>query len=179
MTDIIMYDDDCVTYRENIKGWVSNGDIFYGDKWDSEDMARYASCTHKVCDCGEIMEKYYIVCSKCREKNDIQRYKNRPYKEYNGEPLYSDYLDEYFIDVDTFNYHCYDNELDVNDMRIIICEYNYCTEIDPIDYYQVIMAEESEYLPVQIMEAFNELNRIISGCKEYISYSPGKYRTKV
>ncbi len=180
MTDkIIMYDDpNIVEYRDNIEGWVSN-DIFYGI---SEDAARYAACTHKVCgQCGKIMEKCYTVCSSCREDNRVKRYYKMEYKEYNGEPLYSDYIEEYFIDLDTLYDYCYDNKLNVKDMQLIICEYNYCTEISPYDYYEDIMPydDDDDTLPTEIIDAFDELNRHISECKEYISFIPGKYRTNV
>jgi len=177
---IIMYTDpDIVEYRENIKGWVGKG-FYYGDNKDSESIARYAVCTHKFCKCGNIMKKYYTACSKCREANKIKRYNKMPFKEYDYKsPLYSDYLDKYFQTYDELCDYCYDNKLNPADMNLIICEYNYCKEIDPYDYYIDLMPEDYEELPDYVVKAFDKLNNELSKNKEYISYYPGKYQTKV
>jgi len=175
---IIMYDDpDIVEYRENLKGWVSNG-LFYGDNKDSESIARYSACTHKVCSCGEIMKKYYTACSKCREKNRINRWEKMPFKDYDYKsPLYSDYLDEYFENHGIFCDYCYDEHLNPADMNLIICDYEYCEPIDPYDYYVDKMPEDCEDLPDYVVKAFDKLNDELSKYNEPISYFPGKYRT--
>lgn len=180
MTDIIMYDDpDIVEFKTDIKGWITTkGRYYFGDNKDSEHMARYNACTHDLCKCGKIKEKFYMYCSECREVRKKERYDKMPYKDYDYEtPLYSDYIDKFFSSYSECCEYCYDNKLNPADMRLIICEYQYCNPIDPYDYYIDIIPEEVEELPDYVLDAFDTLNDILNTQKESVSYVPGKFKT--
>jgi len=183
MDDIVFYEDpDIVKYRTNIKGWVeTKSRRYWGIQKDSEHMARYSACTHKRCKCGNIMRKHYTACSECREKKRIERYLKKEWKQYDHNvPVYSDKYDEYFYDYESIFDFCNIEDIKSDDLNLIICEPNYCHIIDPHDYYIDIAPDGVEdYLPDEILDAFDKLNKIIAECKTEISWEPGKYRTDI
>jgi hypothetical protein len=180
----ILYEDpSIVEYRTDIKGWVgSNNKRYYGDMEDSEHLARYDSCTHKRCKCGNLMRKHFTLCKVCREKKEKERYYKRPYKIYKPDMVvYSDLYDEYFFDYDEImDYYEYNDINITDDLRLIICEPNKPYNIDPYDIYEDILPDDSNIdLPDEILEAFDRLNDTLNKCKSIISWEPGKHRTDI
>ena len=57
MEQLLYNDEKSARFVEGIKGWVDKDGRFFGNDKLSEHMARYSSCTHIVCGCGEIMPK--------------------------------------------------------------------------------------------------------------------------
>jgi len=67
-----------------LKGWVSSTGFFFGDNKDSENMARYDVSTHRICECGLRMEKWYTLCDKCRDKKSNEAWKLKPKQKWDG-----------------------------------------------------------------------------------------------
>jgi hypothetical protein len=174
MTDkkIIMYDSDEAARQKTITGWVSSKGHFYGT---DERSARYDGCTHSLCECGEVKEKFQIRCQKCRDKKDAKAFALRPRKVWDeATPLYLDRTDSYFMDYEELELYCDDNEIKIKDLALIICEPVYAKEIDPNDYYQNDLPDEGE-CPQEIMDAFDQLNGVIAEHLTPLSWRPGKF----
>jgi hypothetical protein len=178
----MLYEDpDLVEYRTDIRGWVGkNNKRYYGDAEDSEHLARYDSCTHKKCKCGNIMRKHFTECSKCREKNRIESYYRMPYKQYKQDMVvYCDIHDKYFFDYDSILDFCDYEGIEVDELRLIVCKPNKPSNIDPYEYYEDILPEEDIDLPDDILEAFDKLNNTLNNSDSIVSWEPGKYRTDI
>lgn len=170
------YDDkDSARYVENIKGWVDKDNKFFGDNIDSEHMARWSSCTHIDCECGRLREKSYTVCETCRTFNDIERYNNLPFMEFDGEfPLYSHYADEYFWNGDDIVNFCEESEILSEELRLVFCtpnKYSWVRE----DYWEDDSSDDGD-LPDKLRQALEQLNNVIEELPP-ASYSSGKVRT--
>jgi hypothetical protein len=94
---IIMYDSPEAAEQITLTGWISkgkDGQFWYKD----EHMARWAGCTHKKCDCGNVMKKSYTMCETCRAKAARERYLKLPFKEWDRvEPVTESWGDKYFF----------------------------------------------------------------------------------
>lgn len=174
----ILYDaETSARFVENIKGWIDKNNRFFGNNPKSEHMARYSSCTHQKCECGNLMEKGYTKCEECRAKAAIERYNNLPFREWDGnEMVYSGLADEYFHDEADIIDYCEDNEVDSKDLRLVICEPNYFRSV-PEDFFEDALPEDTEGLPEKLEKAINVLNNVIASLPP-ASYSPGKIRTE-
>ena len=64
---IILPGDPEAASIQTVTGWVSENGYFYGDKPNSEGLARYDGSTHRKCDCGETIKKN-SYCRKCHTK---------------------------------------------------------------------------------------------------------------
>lgn len=181
----IMYDaDDIVEYKTNIEGWVDKNGRFYGKGERGEEMARYNICTHKKCECGESMEKYYTKCKSCIAKSNIERYESLEYKELTFPVcIYRD--DTYFWDEDELNDYLYeineerkeygDKPLEFSDLRLVICTPNSLREV-PYETWDDELPEDYEF-SAEFSKKLEEFNKYIHSLKP-VSYSPSKYRTK-
>ena len=79
----INYDDPkAARYVKNIEGWVDINGRFFGNNPDSEHMARWSSCTHIKCECGNLVTKGWTKCQECRLKSEIEKYNSLPFKEF-------------------------------------------------------------------------------------------------
>lgn len=178
---IIMYDDPSIIRKVDMMdetgkvisvGYLSNDNYFYNDA----NMARYRSCTHKTCECGKPMTKYYTKCESCRNKINNQRYNELPFQEWDGvTPIATYDGDEYFFDIDDLEWYCEENEITPDELKLVICEPNKMREI-PYDYWDDIMPENMEELPKEINDALETFNKVIREAKP-ISWRPGKIRT--
>lgn len=173
-----MFDSGEAAQTKTITGWVSGNGFFYGN---DEQSARYMGCTHQRCECGMIMKKGYTICESCRHKKALERYRNMPFKEWNGADfLYSEVADKYFYDSEEIFDYCEDEGILVESLRFIICEPVYPKEINLSEIYSDLLPEYSGgELPQYLIDAENELNQIIREEKELLSWIPGKYRTEV
>jgi hypothetical protein len=175
---VILYEDESAAkFVENISGWVDVNRRFFGNNKDSEHMARYSSCTHMRCECGEIMTKGWTKCDKCREVLAIEKYNSRPFREYDGGIVYSDLADKYFRDSDEIEEYCEEEDLHPSELRLFLCVPNEFTEIDG-DQWNDILPEDSEgELPKKLQDAINCLNEVIKSLPP-ASYSPSNNRTE-
>jgi len=162
---------------QTVQGWVSRTGLFFGK---DEVSARLNGSTHIRCkECGEPISKPgYTKCEDCREKAAIERYAKRERRPWDGETMvYSEMADEFFYDRDEVEDYCYDNNVLMEDLRLVHCEPEFAKEIDPRDYYEI--DDESKYIPREIEEAFEKLNEVIRKCKEPICWYPDKFAVEI
>ena len=174
--EMIHYNSPEAAQFKDLKLWVSANGRVHSD----ENSARYDGCTHKDCECGELMEKMYTLCEKCREKSEIKRYFEKPLAEWDGEsPLYDEFSEQYFFngEGEILDY-CEDNDIKQEDLRLLICEPQLPYQIDPRDIYEELIPEDGE-LPDEIITIFEELNKRIMTYKKPISWIPGKGRVSL
>jgi hypothetical protein len=178
-----MYDDPSIVRKVDMVdetgkvisvGYLSNDNFFYND----ESLARYRSCTHKTCDCGKPMTKFYLSCEECRAKKIIDRYNDLPYEEWNGvTPLATYDGDEYFFDIDDIEWFCEEHEMELHELRLVICEPNRFRLVTS-DYWDDIWPENLEHLPKEIEDALEIFNTVLKNANP-LSWRPGKKRTSV
>jgi hypothetical protein len=176
MTDkIIMWDSDEAAKFVTVKGWLSSKGHFYND----EDIARYDGCTHKVCGCGNTMDKHRVICTDCEENRKIEIYNNLPRKIWDCEEcVYSLKHDKWFVfEDDIFLFLDNDIELEeflnlssLSELQLIFGVPDYAHSIDPYNMYADIMPEDEDELPQEIIDAFNELNDTLQAYKTPLSY---------
>lgn len=170
----IMYDSpEAATYVTNIKGWIDVNRRFFGDGERGEQMARYSSHTHKICECGNKMSKGYTKCKECRHKSAVTRYNALPFKEWYGEePICTWDGDHYFFDEGHLIDYMEENELDTIDL--LICEpVNYT----PIDFGTIASDTHEDWEPEkELVEKVKEFNNFLKTLPPH-SWMPGKIRT--
>jgi hypothetical protein len=173
---ILNTSDDAATFVTDIKGWVDRHGRYFGD---SEKMARWSGCTHITCECGNITEKNYTICSECREKNAIIRYNDKKKKQWDGKvPLYSDALNKYFMDEDDLRDFLEDHPDVTNvSLRLLICEPVYLRHIES-DYFCDELPDDDNPLPCGLEEAIEEFNGRLDGIG-VASWTPGDYALKL
>lgn len=170
---ILPTDPEAATFRTDISGWVD----IYGRFWGKDEKtARYASSTHSVCECGNTMSKGWSKCESCRGKTDIKKYNKLQFKEWRDEIVYSELCDKYFRDSDEIEDYCSDEDIDIADLRLVLCEPNYFQELNEDQWDDVLPEESDGELPNKLIEAIGALNEVIKSLPP-ASYSPGRYRT--
>lgn len=168
-------DKEAARYVENIKGWVDINNRFFGDSKESEHLARYSSCTHKTCKCGNIFDKGWTICPECRLKKEIEKYNLLDFKEYNGLPVYSHSTDKYFFSEDELIEYLDDEEEEIEDLRLVFCIENYFNQLNP-DYFEDELPEDGD-IPIELQKAIDNLNEVIKNLGT-ASYSPSNIRTE-
>lgn len=170
----IMYDSpEAATYVTNIEGWIDINRRFFGKGEEGERMARYSSHTHKICECGNKMEKGWTKCSECRRKSSIERYNARPFKEWDGkEPICTWDGDTYFFDEESLIDYMEENEEDTIDL--LIC--------DPVNFRQIdldTIADDTheDWEPEkELCDKIDEFNAYLKTLPPH-SWMAGKVRT--
>ncbi len=152
--------------------------FFYGNKKDSENIARYEGCTHVICKhCGEPAKKPYTACEECREKKRIERFNALPVGDWDGVALlYSETADKYFYHTDEVEEYADENDMSIADMCVLICDPVKYRLIDD-DYWADCLPEGVE-LPDAIVKAVDELNEVLSNT-ECVAWEPGKFKLPV
>jgi len=172
---VLPTDENIVRWVENISGWVDNNGRFFGN---DKNMAIYNSITHKVCECGELMEKYYTACHKCRLKADIERYNNLPFKEWDGETLvFSHYAEQYFSDESEIEDYCEENETNSEDLRLVLCDPCFIEELDG-SQWDDLLPEDSDGFPKKVQDAIDAFNLAVKDFPP-LSWMPSKIRTNI
>jgi hypothetical protein len=171
MDKTILYDsEEAAQFKTGLSGWVDSKGTFWGKH---EDMARYSGCTHKICECGNPMQKHWLRCEECREKRDIEKYDSMERKEWDGEtPLYSHSADRYFFDADELLDYMEEYECTEKDLRLIICKPVFLRQLDD-DYFS---PEEGE-LSIAVQNAIDELNEVIRE-EGAVAWEPSKFAVK-
>jgi hypothetical protein len=159
MDRLINYDSpEAATFRTNIEGWVSSTGRFWGT---DEHMARWEGCTHIKCECGGYSEKGYTKCEECREKAVRERYNALPAKKWEGEFVYSHACDRYFFSEDDLLEYLEDEELKMDDLKLVVCEPNY---LRPLEIPSDEFPDDQEYEDViskELRDALDSLNELI------------------
>lgn len=170
---ILDTDTDAAEFK-TFSGWVSKKGRYFGSK---EQDARYDGCTHNKCDCGEIKEKFYTRCFSCRNKKEQENYENLEFKEWDYEtPLCLYKSDTYFFDEDSVFDYCEENDITLEDLKLVLCKPNYLFHISS-DYWIDILPEDCD-IPKELEKRLDDLNEFISTLKP-ISWEESKIRTKV
>ena len=175
MTDrkIIMDTSDEAAQIKTVTGWVSRHGHFFGE---DERLARYDGSTHRLCDCGALIERH-SYCRACERKRQIEKYKKMERKEWNGtDALYSDAFNGYVWDEEGIQFMCEENECTIEDLHLIICVPQYAHEIDPGEYYSDLLPDDNDgEVDQTLADAFEELNKVIREHRVPMSWTPGKY----
>ena len=147
--------DEAAVFEKNIIGWVDRHGRYFGS---DERTARWSGCTHITCECGNVTKKEYAVCSQCRAENAIERYEKKEKIHWDGKtPLYSDAMDEYFMDEDELRDFLEEHVTTINSLRLLICEPVYLRHIES-DYFCDELSEYDDDLPNGLEEALKEFN---------------------
>lgn len=174
----VLGENDGAEYKTGIEGWVDRTGRFFGQ---DEDSARYSSSTHKRCDCGDLMPRYYTSCSKCSLKKRYAEYTNFEVVEWDGvAPLADHASDQFFFSEDEITDYCYDNEIETSDLMLVLCEPNYVTELDIDNLFENEEWPEDvdpEY-PDAVKEAIENVNKAIQQWNNDgpISWTPTRKR---
>lgn len=176
--DIIFEDsEEAAHYVTNIEGWVSRDGIFYGDK---EHIARYSGATHSKCKKYPEHPAYKknSYCKLCRKEKMQEKYKSFPVVEWDEiTPICIFDNDQYFFDPEGLEDYCWDNEIDVNSLNLVLCSQNPFSELDPYDFFVDELPEEGE-IPSNILKAFDHLNEVIRNTPS-CSWSPSNIAVKI
>jgi hypothetical protein len=169
---IILSDSDEAASVQTVTGWVSRDGLFFGK---DERAARYAGSTHRKCDkCGTVIDKN-SYCRDCHAKGEIAKYDKMERRGWNGsDALYSQAVDQYFFSADELDQYCKDEETVPENLRLIICVPATAGVVNPRDIYESDLAEDGE-IPLEVQDAFDELNARLTENKTILSWFPGKY----
>lgn len=168
---MVLYSSPEAASIKTVTGWVARTGQFWGD---DEHMARYCGSTHKVCECGEIVEQRSF-CQKCARSRSLAKYASMEQRPWDGDAmLFSDATDEYFRDLSEAEDHAFDNGMSLAELRLIICEPTFARQIDGNEHFSDDLPEDGD-LPAEISNAFDALNEAIRKCTTPLSWSPGQY----
>lgn len=179
---IILPSDGEAASIKTITGWVSRKGHFFGD---DERSARYDGSTHLKCPtCGKIINKHEY-CYECHTKAEIEKYQKMKRKKWNGiDGIYSYAKDKWFWSYEELDDYIMDNNTTVDDLLLILGQPVYAREIDPFDYYEEDFPDENknlteDFLPEDLLSAFDDLNVYIRNSKVILSWKPSKFAAKV
>ena len=113
-------------YRTNIEGWVCKTcRRFYGKEEGAERTARYCCEKDHQCDtkgCQNRAPRSRIYCPMCDSKRDLERYLKMEEVDWDGEtPLVEDDNDQFFFSADDLREHLEQEDIKLEDMRLVIC----------------------------------------------------------
>lgn len=179
---IILIDSpEAAEYRTDISGWVASDRTYFGE---DERSARYHGCTHQKCKtegCPNIVEKQYSICPDCREKRDIEKWRNLPGKDWNAQefPIYSDAFDEYFFDEDELLYIMQENDLffeveNLDELRLMDCQPVYARALSLDTIFD--LPGGCDEIPAALEIVQEQINELILEYTDPLYYRPGKHR---
>jgi len=186
---LIRYDDpEAATWKTGISGWVDRNGRFFGDGKDAEHMARWSSCTHRICEkCGELYEKNGY-CWPCHRKKMDAKFNAMPVARWDGEtPLYSEANSRFFFDMDEIRDMLEDERDDeeaeetLESLRLVICVPCYAREISE-DYFCDSFPDDGEgdesldVIDPELADLVEAVNEYIRKSENPLSWTPGKFR---
>jgi hypothetical protein len=138
-----------------------------------EETARYNNCTHKLCECGKPMGKFYTKCESCRQISARERYLKLPFKEWDfKEPVVVVDGDDYFFNLDDLNDYMDENHME--EIDLLICE---PIKYSCIDTETLASEAHEDWEPTRELELkIKEFNDYIKSLPPH-SWMPGKVRT--
>lgn len=174
---VIMFDSAEAAELKTVTGWVSASGRFWGD---NEDMARYDGATHRQCKENPDHPIHSVrgYCPICHQERRDAAFLRMPVKPWAGEPLVIFDDDRYFFDEDSLVDYIVDEEINLDDLRLCICEPNMPREIDPSDLFCDDLPEDGEIRDGDLLAAFDLLNEMIRK-SEPLSWSEGKYAAQL
>lgn len=183
--EIILPDSPETAEYKTITGWFSRNGKFYGDRQDSEQLARLEGSTHCKCECGKIHRKYNL-CSTCSEKVKLRHYESMPFKEWDETtPVYSESEDRYFYSSDEIDDYLEDytnddgEKVTGKDLRLILCDRVTLPTIDE-DYFMDNAPEGYELEDMVSKKFMLELKRFNKKIQseQVNAWEPGEFRTE-
>lgn len=170
--EIVLYDSpEAAKIVTGISGWADRHGRFWGNGEDAKHLAQWSGCTHMKCECGNIMEKRWIKCESCREKQVLEKFQAMPRKDWDGEgALYSAEFDKFFFSWDEVFDFAREEDCETDQMQLIICEPVPLTQIET-DFWEGDLPEDGE-LPDEVVAALDKLNRAIDRAGP-VAWEPG------
>lgn len=158
---ILKKDPRAATYRMDIQGWVSRHGDYCGEY---EMVARAKGCTHWTCSgdgCEEVTKKGTSFCPVCEEKRAQKWYDSLDKAEWgNGDPAYSVAYDVWFYDTDDAMDFCFEHELCLNDLRLLVTQPVEPRELEPWEFYDLPL--DCDYdIPPQLQKLVDEFNQAV------------------
>ena len=171
----IMFDSPQAAKQMTVTGWVSSNGRFYGK---DERMARWDGCTHKICECGNTMEKGYSICPVCILNKRNETFQNYTFKEWDYKtPLALYDSDVFFWGEDYITDYLNEHELNPEDLNLVLCRPEYLSGIN-VDQWEESLPENSDgELPKELDTKIKELNHFIESLPP-VSWFPTKIRTE-
>jgi hypothetical protein len=170
----LLYNDENLVEKVNVQAYKGLDNLIYL----REESARYANCTHTICDCGNPMNKGWSKCEDCRHKSTKQKRDELPIQDWDGKTMiFDETSDKYFNDMEEIAEYLEENDLDAEDLDFYICSPNYAGEISS-EHWADYLPEDHEDLPKELQQKLDEFNKFISDSKIILSWSPSKVRTK-
>lgn len=165
---VTMFDSPEAARPATVSGWLSsNGAFFHGDA--AERLARFAGCTHKRCECGEVMTKSYTKCERCRNKAKRAAYDALPKHPWPDHGfVYDEYAEEWFDGADDLIDHYDDMGISLDRAMLYAGEPQMLSEIQ-IDLWYDQLPEDGDY-PDELVAIVEEANAKIRAITQPVSY---------
>ena len=170
--EVIQYDSDLAAMPVTVALWKSNN----GRLYNSEDQARYDSCTHRPCQqCGEPALKRYIYCDACLDARERERYFKM--QEANpSEPLVYCLNDQqYYPGLDDLF-----DQWEGEDLPMVVnCNPMYAPRLEIGDFLSDVLPDDTdEEVPSELVEAAKVFNEAVKAYGKPLSWHPGKTRVR-
>lgn len=178
---ILSTDDRAATYVTNLKGWVCRNGMFFGE---DERSARYNGATHIKCNikgCDELIKKYDLACDKCASENYINQFKKLQivdYKNEDCEVIFSDLLEEYFVDIphlyERISEYCIEHNIDKDEFDETMFRLQPCEEVKLTEIKESDILNEDSFCDHDV-----ELSRDILLYLELLNKEINNFKTNV
>ncbi|MGJ1193845.1 hypothetical protein ACR788_21760 [Sphingobacterium siyangense] len=134
--------------------------------------------THDDCSkCGREFKKDYssdTICFNCRHIDNIEKFNNFQLVEWDGEtPLYLWDLDTYFFDYESMEDYCFENETEISELRLVLCEKSHFNYVDYEDFAQEV--HEDWEPSKELKNKLDEFNKFLES-QSTDSWFPSKKR---
>jgi len=185
MTDekVILEESDEAATRTTVTGWVSRQGDFYGDRKDSEWLARNSGCTHWPChECGAILPKG-TRCEPCYERGMAARFAALPVVEWDGKtPLAEFGSDNYFFDEQAVQDHAEELGVPVSSLRLVLCVPVPAPQVNACDLLANAASpgddDVDDHVTPAVREVVNALNEALQAGAPY-SWWPGEQAVRL
>ena len=132
--------------RTNLSGWVCKTCKRY---WaDDEHMARWCCASDLECGekgCKNRIDKGYTMCTSCSGKKTVARWEALEAVEWDGKtPLVVHDDDTYFFEVEDLDRYLEDNEIKIEDVRLMICVPLGKPYFDMVDHLEDYLPEDMD-----------------------------------
>lgn len=156
---------------ETRTGWFDRHGRFHGD---DEEMARLSGCTHLRCQKCQTLHPKGEPCPCCDRESLAEWWAKLPRNDWDGEAfLYSYSTNQFFNTGDDVAHYCFENNLSIDALQLVICVPSVAEPIDPLTYYEDLLPEAGS-IPVELADAFDVLNGAITSRHFVLSWYPGK-----
>ena len=144
-----------------VTGWVSRDGRFFGGDAISEETARNAGATHFPCDgCGKpVARSKSRPCDACRERMEAEQHAKCKRQEWSGGFLYFESIDDYSDDDGEIEDFMFNNDMEFDDLRPMICVAQKVHQIDEDDWCDDL--PEGGDAPDELLEAIDVFNKAI------------------